>query len=124
MLRYLFYTFVAFAWIALLLFFVIILINGMTKNLYSTILIMIIVLLTPELMRSAGAEANLLYPLKFIDNGAVLNSGAAHEFNNEKLDFKHTYGWLAGINLIVIALLYLRNKLLHIRKVSAVIKTN
>ena len=120
MLRYLFYMLVAFALIALLLLFTFLFINLVTKNLYATIVIILFVLLSPQLLLVAGVETNLLYPLKFIDIGAVLNGDAATEFGIEKLDFRHAYSWLVVLNLIVIAMLYGRNKLLHIRKVEAI----
>ena len=88
MLRYLFYMLVAFGLIALLLLFTFLFINLVTKNLYATIVIILFVLLSPQLLLVAGVETNLLYPLKFIDIGAVLNGDAAKEYGIEKLDFK------------------------------------
>ena len=120
MLRYLFYMLVAFGLIALLLLFTFLFINLVTKNLYATIVIILFVLLSPQLLLVAGVETNLLYPLKFIDIGAVLNGDAATEYGIEKLDFKHAYSWLVVLNLIVISMLYGRNKLLHIRKEETV----
>ncbi len=120
MLRYLFYMLVAFGLIALLLLFTFLFINLVTKNLYATIVIILFVLLSPQLLLVAGVETNLLYPLKFIDIGAVLNGDAAKEYGIEKLDFRHAYSWLVVLNLIVILMLYGRNKLLHIRKVQTV----
>ncbi|MGG0669395.1 hypothetical protein ABE073_12765 [Lederbergia citrisecunda] len=114
--RYLTYMFIAFALIALFLLLVFVLINVMTKNLYATILTMIVILLLPDLISVTGATFNWLYPLKFIDIGSVLNGEAAAEFGNEKLDFKHSYSWLVGLNLLAAAILYGRNKLLYIRK--------
>lgn len=114
--RYLMYMFIAFALIALFLLLVFVLINVMTKNLYATILTMIVILLLPDLISVTGATFNWLYPLKFIDIGSVLNGEAAAEFGNEKLDFKHSYSWLVGLNLLAAAILYGRNKLLYIRK--------
>ncbi len=120
MLRYLFLMFVAFGLITLLLLFAFLLINIVTKNLYATILIMLFVLLSPQLLLVAGVETNWLYQLKFIDIGAVLSGEAAKEFGIDKLDFKHAYSWLVILNLIVISVLYGRNKLMHIRKVVTV----
>lgn len=114
--RYLTYMFIAFALIALFLLLVFVLINVMTKNLYATILTMIVILLLPDLISVTGATFNWLYPLKFIDIGSILNGEAAAEFGNEKLDFKHSYSWLVGLNLLAAAILYGRNKLLYIRK--------
>ena len=122
--RYITYMFIAFALIALFLLLVFVLINVMTKNLYATILTMIVILLLPDLISGAGITSNWLYPLKFIDIGSVLNGEAAMEFGNEKLDFKHSYSWLVGLNLLAAALLYVRNKLLYIRKGEVAIKTN
>ena len=114
--RYVTYMFIAFALIALFLLLVFVLINVVTKNLYATILTMIVILLLPDLISVAGATFNWLYPLKFIDIGSVLNGEAAAEFGNERLDFKQSYNWLVGLNLIAAAVLYMRNKLLYIRK--------
>ena len=124
MLRYIFYMFVAFALISLLLLLSFILINEITKNMYGTILLLLVVLLGPEFIRISGVESNWLYPLKFIDIGAVLNGDAAVIFGMEKLDFKNSFGWLIGLNLIIIAILYTRNKLLHLRNTEATLKLN
>ena len=120
MLRYLFYMLVAFGLIALLLLFTFLLVNLVTKNLYAAIVIILFVLLSPQLLQAAGVETNWLYPLKFIDIGAVLSGDAAKEYGIEKLDFKHAYSWLVVLNLLVIAILYGRNKLMHIRKVETI----
>lgn len=117
--RYLLYMFISFALIALFLLLVFVLINVMTKNLYATILTMIVILLLPDLISVSGMTANWLYPLKFIDISSVLNGEAAMEFGIEKLDFKHTFSWLVGLNLIAVVMLYGRNKLLYIRKGGA-----
>uniref|UniRef100_UPI001CC92EE2 hypothetical protein n=1 Tax=Escherichia coli TaxID=562 RepID=UPI001CC92EE2 len=61
---------------------------------------------------------NWLYPIKFIDIREELSGDAAMEYGIEKLDFKHAYSWLVVLNILVIAILYGRNKLLHIRKVE------
>ena len=122
--RYVTYMFIAFALIALFLLLVFVLINVVTKNLYATILTMIVILLLPDLISVAGVKFNWLYPLKFIDIGAVLNGDAAMEFGNEKLDFKNSYSWLVGLNLLAAAVLYVRNKLLYIRKGEVAIKSN
>ncbi|GEN82902.1 hypothetical protein SLU01_12140 [Sporosarcina luteola] len=114
--RYITYMFIAFALIALFLLLVFVLINVVTKNLYATILTMIVILLLPDLISVAGMKFNWLYPLKFIDISSVLSGEAALEFGNEKMDFKHSYSWLVGLNLIAAAILYGRNKLLYIRK--------
>lgn len=122
--RYIAYMFIAFALIALFLLLVFVLINVMTKNLYATILTMIVILLLPDLISVTGVAFNWLYPLKFIDIGSVLNGEAAMEFGNEKLDFKHSYSWLVGLNLLAAIILYGRNKLLYIRKGEVALKTN
>lgn len=122
--RYITYMFIAFALIALFLLLVFVLINVVTKNLYATILTMLFILLLPDLISVAGMKLNWLYPLKFIDISSVLNGEAAAEFGNEKLDFKNAYSWLAGLNLIAIAVLYVRNKLLYIRKISLLLASS
>ncbi|MFC5604158.1 hypothetical protein [Sporosarcina koreensis] len=118
MLRYLFLMFVAFGLIALLLLFAFLLLNIVTKNLYAAIVILLFILLSPQLLLAAGVETNWLYPLKFLDIGAVLSGEAAKEFGIEKLDFRHAYSWLLVLNLIVISILYGRNKLMSIQKVE------
>lgn len=120
MLRYLFYMLVAFGLITLLLLFTFLLVNLVTKNLYAAIVIILFVLLSPQLLLIAGVETNWLYPLKFIDISAVLSGDAAKEYGIEKLDFKHAYSWLFVLNLLVISILYGRNKLIHLRKVETV----
>ena len=117
MLRYLFLMFVAFGLIALLLLFAFLLINIVTKNLYAAIVILLFILLSPQLLLAAGVETNWLYPLKFIDIGAVLSGELAKEYGIEQLDFKRAYSWLVVLNLIVISVLYGRNKLMSIQKV-------
>ncbi|WP_252502306.1 hypothetical protein [Sporosarcina sp. Marseille-Q4943] len=119
-LRYLFYMLVAFGLIALLLLLTFLLVNLVTKNLYAAIVTILFVLLSPQLLLAAGVETNWLYPLRFIDISAVLSGEAAKEFGIEKLDFKHAYSWLVVLNLLVISILYFRNKILHIRKVETV----
>ncbi|WHT47996.1 hypothetical protein QNH10_18350 [Sporosarcina thermotolerans] len=120
MLRYLLLMSIAFGLIALLLLFAFLLINIVTKNLYATILILLFVLLSPQLLLVAGVETNWLYPLEIIDIGAVLSGEAAKEFGIEKLDFKHAFSWLVVLNLIIISVLYGRNKLAQIQKVETV----
>jgi hypothetical protein len=122
--RYLTYMFIAFALIALFLLLVFVLINVITKNLYTTILAMLVLLLLPDVMSVADIKFNWLYPLKFIDISSVLNGDAAFEFGNEKLDFKHSFSWLVGLNLIAATILYGRNKLLYIRKGKVALKTS
>lgn len=122
--RYLTYMFIAFALIAIFLLLVFVLINVMTENLYATILTMLVILLLPDLMSVVDVKFNWLYPLKFIDISSVLNGDAAMEFGNGKLDFKHSFRWLVGLNLIAGAVLYGRNKLLYIRKREVAFKTN
>ncbi|WP_432357766.1 hypothetical protein [Sporosarcina sp. UB5] len=121
--RYLTYMFIAFALIALFLLLVFVLINVLTRNLYATILTMLVILLLPDLMSVAGVTFNWLYPLKFVDIGSVLNGDAALEFGIEKLDFKHSFSWLVGLNLIAAAVLYVRNKLQYIRKGEVALNT-
>ena len=118
MLRYLFLMFVAFGLIALLLLFAFLLINIVTKNLYASLVIMLFILLSPQLLLAAGVETNWLYPLKFIDIGAVLSGELAMEYGIEQLDFKRAYSWLVVLNLIVISILFGRNKLMSIQKVE------
>ncbi|WP_262173681.1 hypothetical protein [Saccharococcus sp. Marseille-Q5394] len=122
--RYVTYMFIAFALIALFLLLVFVLINVVTKNLYATILTMIVILLLPDLISVAGLKFNWLYPLKFLDISSVLNGTAAMEFGNDKLDFKHSYSWLVGLNLLAAAVLYGRNKLLYIRRGEVALKPN
>ncbi|MCM3711220.1 hypothetical protein [Sporosarcina luteola] len=122
--RYVTYMFIAFALIALFLLLVFVLINVVTKNLYATILSMIVILLLPDLISVAGLKFNWLYPLKFLDISSVLNGTAAMEFGNDKLDFKHSYSWLVGLNLLAAAVLYGRNKLLYIRRGEVALKPN
>ncbi|MDN4606891.1 hypothetical protein [Sporosarcina highlanderae] len=122
--RYILYMFIAFALIAIFLYLAFILINVLTKNLYATILILLIILLAPDLLSVAGVESNLLYPLKFIDIGSVLSGEAAMEFGIKNLDFKHSYSWLIGLNLIAITILYLRNMLLYIRRGEFALKAS
>ncbi|WP_339251228.1 hypothetical protein NSQ43_14185 [Sporosarcina sp. FSL W8-0480] len=117
--RYISYMFIAFALIAIFLLLAFVLINVITRNLYATILILLVILLVPDLMDVAGVKFNWLYPLKFIDIASVLSGDAALEFGNKKLDFKNSYSWLIGLNLIVMAILYLRNKLLYTRKIGS-----
>ena len=57
-----------------------------------------------------------LHPIKYIDIGAVLSGNLAVEFGNSKLDFKHAFVWLVALNLIVLVILYGKNKLTYIRK--------
>lgn len=122
--RYIVYMLIAFALIALLLLLSFVLINTVTKNLYATILILLVILLTPDLMRVADVQFNWLYPLKFIDIGYVLNGDAALDFNNKNLDFKNAFSWLIGLNLIVTAGLYVGNKLQSLRKAEVSLKTS
>ncbi|MDN4607995.1 hypothetical protein [Sporosarcina highlanderae] len=120
MLHYLFLMFIAFGLIALLLLSAFLLINIVTKNLYATILILLFVLLSPQLLQVAGVETNWLYPLEILDVAAVLGGEAAKELSIEKLDFKHAFSWLVVLNLVVISILYGRNKLVKIRRVETV----
>lgn len=122
--RYIVYMLIAFALIAVFLYLAFVLINVLTKNLYASILILIVILLAPDLLSLAGVESNLLFPLKFIDIASVLSGEAAMEFGNKKLDFKQSYSWLIGLNLIVMAILYLRNMLLYMRRGEFVLKSS
>lgn len=117
-LRYLIYMLIAFGLITLLLLLTFLFVNLVTKNLYAAIVIILLVLLSPQLLLAAGVETDWLYPLKFIDIGAILSGDAAKEYGLEKLDFKHAYSWLVILNLLVISILYARNKLMHFRKVE------
>ncbi|MBD7984907.1 hypothetical protein H9649_09950 [Sporosarcina sp. Sa2YVA2] len=114
--RYLIYMVVAFALIALLLLLAFLLLNHVTKNLYASIVIILLILLSPQLLLAIGVETNWLYPLKFIDIGAVLSGDAAQEYGIDNLDFKHAYSWLVILNLLVISILYGRNKLIYRKK--------
>ncbi|WHT47855.1 hypothetical protein QNH10_17460 [Sporosarcina thermotolerans] len=72
----------------------------------------------------AGVESNWLFPLKFIDIASVLSGEAAMEFGNKKMDFKHSYIWLIGLNLMAFVILYLRNMLLYIRRREFALKVS
>ncbi|MFS0688416.1 hypothetical protein AB1K89_04070 [Sporosarcina sp. 179-K 8C2 HS] len=122
--RYIIYMLIAFALITLLLLLAFALINVVTKNLYASAFILLVILLLPDLMRVAEVQVNWLYPLKFIDIGYVLNGDAALEFGNKKLDFKNSYIWLISMNVIVASALYFGNKLVHMRKVEGLLKTS
>ncbi len=122
--RYFIYIVLAFALIALLLLLAFALINVVTKNLYASAFILLVILLLPDLLRVAEVQVNWLYPLKFIDIAYVLNGDAALEFGNKKLDFKHSYIWLVSMNVIVAATLYFGNKFVHKRKVEGLLKTS
>lgn len=117
-LRYMLYMLVAFALIALLLLFTFLFLNLVSKNLYASIVIILLIVLSPQLLLAAGVETNWLYPLKFIDIGAVLSGDAAEEYGIENLDFKHAYSWLVILNLLVIFILLGRNKLIYRKKVA------
>ena len=117
-LRYLFYMLVAFALIALLLLLTFLFLTLIAKNLYASIIIILLIILSPQLLLAAGVESNWLYPLKLIDIGAVLSGDAAKEYGIENLDFKHAYSWLVILNLLVISSLYGRNKLIYRKKMQ------
>lgn len=107
---------IALALITLLLLFGTALLNLLTRNMYATILILLLIFFLPDLLVTAGIEMTWLHPIKYIDIGAVLSGNLAVEFGNNKLDFKHAFVWLVALNLIVLVILYGKNKLRYIRK--------
>ena len=114
---YLVYMLIALALITLLLLYGTALLNLLTRNMYATVLILLVVFFLPDLLVTAGIEMTWLHPIKYIDIGAVLSGNLAAEFGNSKLDYKHAFPWLIALNLIVLVILYGKNKLTYIRKV-------
>lgn len=120
--RYLAYMLVALALITLLLLYGTALLNLLIKNVYATVLILIVVFFLPDLLLTTGIKTTLLHPIKYIEIGAVFSGNLAEGFGNDKLDYKHAFVWLIALNLIVLAILYGRNKLMHMRKADTSIK--
>lgn len=113
---YLAYMLIALALITLLLLYGTVLLNLLTKNMYATILILLIVFFLPDLLVTVGIKMTWLHSIKYIDIGAILSGQLAAEFGNSKLDYKHGFVWLIALNLIVLVVLYGKNKLSYIRK--------
>lgn len=101
----------AFLLISFLLLFVSILVSGLTKNMYSTVLTIVFLLLLPSLLLSAGVDTKWLHPLAMIDIGAVLSGEAAMRFESASMDYQRALSWFVGLTLVVLALLYMKTKL-------------
>ncbi|MGG0642424.1 ABC transporter permease subunit [Sporosarcina gallistercoris] len=101
----------AFLLISLLLLVASVLVSRITKNLYTTVLFIVFLLLLPSLLLSAGIDGSWLRPLAMIDIGAVLSGEAAMRFASTSMDYKHAFLWFFGFTLAVNAVLYMKNKL-------------
>lgn len=121
--RYLTYLLIALALITSFLLYATVLLNLLIKNVYATVLILIVVFFLPDLLVLTGVEVTWIHPIKYIDIASVLTGDLAGEFGNNKLDYNDAFVWLLVQNLIVVAILYGRNKLVHIRKANTSIKS-
>ncbi|MBD7908813.1 ABC transporter permease subunit [Sporosarcina gallistercoris] len=101
----------AFLLISLLLLVASVLVSSITKNMYTTVLFIVFLLLLPSLLLSAGIDGSWLRPLAMIDIGAVLSGEAAMRFASTSMDYKHAFSWFFGLTLTVNAVLYMKNKL-------------
>lgn len=114
----------AFLLISFLLLVASILLNGLTKNMYATVLFIVFLLLLPSLFLSAGFDASWLRPLAMIDIGAVLSGEAAMRFESASMDYQHALSWFAGLSLVMMAVLYMKTKLQYASHPSAPGKQN
>ncbi|REB06117.1 hypothetical protein DVB69_14395 [Sporosarcina sp. BI001-red] len=101
----------SFLLISLLLLVTTILVSGLTKNMYATVLSIVFLLLLPSLLLSAGIDASWLHPLVMIDIGSVLSGEAALKFTSTSMDYRRALSWFVGLTLVVLATLYMKTRL-------------
>lgn len=111
--RYLVYMFIALALIALLLLFSTALMNILTKNVYVSILTILLVLAIPTILNFAGFPTNWLRAIHFIDISSIMTGETALGMKSDTLDYKHAISWLVGLNVFLLSVLYVKNKLTY-----------
>ncbi|GKV54779.1 hypothetical protein NCCP2222_07260 [Sporosarcina sp. NCCP-2222] len=114
--RYILYMVVAMALLALLLLFASILVNVITKNMYATVLLILVVFLAPMLLHFAGINASLLQPLSVMDISQVLTGDVATQYGKDTMDYKWALIWLCVLNMALIAVLFGGNRVVYMKK--------
>lgn len=108
--RYLLYLLVAFLLISLLLLFATAFLTLVTKNMYASLLVLVLILLVPAGLQFAGLHVSWLRPLYILDIGAILKGDMAIALESETLDYRHALVWLVGMNVVLITVLFMKNK--------------
>ncbi|QTD41252.1 hypothetical protein [Sporosarcina sp. Te-1] len=123
-LKYYGYLLIGFALVTLLLLYATVLLNILTKNMYASVLCILGIYYVPDLLLAAGVKADFMQVIKYIDVSYVLSGEAAQQFVNNNLDGTHMYGWLVGLNVLLLVILFGWNKIKKIRKVETAVKVN
>ncbi|WHT48577.1 hypothetical protein QNH10_01705 [Sporosarcina thermotolerans] len=108
--RYILYMLIAMALFASLLLLAFILVNTLTKNLYASVLMIVLIFLIPTVLNFTGLHIGLLQPLSIIDIGPILNGDAASLYGNDALDYKLAAFWLLVMNAGILGALFVGNK--------------
>lgn len=108
--RYVLYMLLAFMLTALLLLFALALLTLVTKNVYASLFIVILILLVPAGLQFADMHVEWLYPLYMLDIEAILSGNAALALGSETLDYRRALIWLVGMNIVLFVGLFLKNK--------------
>ncbi|MCG3089531.1 hypothetical protein [Sporosarcina cyprini] len=114
--RYILYMVVAMALLALLLLLLSILVNVITKNMYATVLLIVVVFLAPMLLHFAGIDASWLQPLSVMEISQVLSGDTAVQYGKDTIDYKWAFVWLAVLNVAVLLVLFGGNRVMYMKK--------
>ena len=114
--RYILYMVVAMALLVLLLLLLSILVNAITKNMYATVLLIVVVFLAPMLLHFAGIGASWLQPLSVMEISQVLSGDTAAQYGKDTIDYKWAFVWLAVLNVAVLLVLFGGNRVMFMKK--------
>lgn len=108
--NYLLYVLLAMAVITLLVLYLSVLLNLLFKNSFANILVGLGLFLLPDLVLISGGDFSLFHPLKYIDYSSVLSGELAKQLGNIRIDFWYALLRLLAICLLLIIVLFVKNK--------------
>lgn len=117
LLRYIGYSLLAMAVIALLGLYLSVLLNVLFKNAYANVLVGFGLFLLPSLLLAGGVNISLLNPLKYIEFSNVLSGVLAIQLSDSKIDYGTLILWLPILCILPVIILFVKNKLAY-RKVN------
>lgn len=117
-LNYLLHALLAMSVITLLVLYLSVLLNILFKNAFANVLVGLGLFLLPNLVLAGGTKFSLFHPLKYIDFSSVLSGALAEQLENSQIDFWHAMLWLVFLCIVIVSVLFVKNKLTYRRKIS------
>ena len=112
-LNYLLYALLAMGVITLFVLYLSILLNILFENAFANVLVGLGLFLLPNLVLAGGTKFSFFHPLKYIDFSSVLSGTLAEQLENSQIDYWHAMLWLAVLCVVLVSVLFVKNKLTY-----------